>query len=162
MPRVPSPARAIRLATGLSVTAAIVIGYLAATQTPAKAAHPAKATHPAPLSFLVKQQSAATQGPSFPRAGDTIVVMQQNVLNGRVIGHDGTACIVTNSTQLLQCATTVTLPGGFFEVAFPEVLGAKNITAPISSATGRYAGITGYFVLHQLNDTEYRATLHTP
>jgi hypothetical protein len=55
----------------------------------------------------------------------------------------------------------VGLPGGFFEVAFPEVIGAKNITAPIRSATGRYAGTTGYFTLHQLSATEYRATLHT-
>jgi hypothetical protein len=123
---------------------------------------PAKATHTSPLSFLVKQDSAASTDPSFPRPGDTIVVMQRNVMNGKVVGHDATACIVTNATGLVQCTTTVNLPGGFFEVAFPEVLGAKNITAPISSATGRYAGTTGYFALHQLSNLVYRATLHTP
>ena len=155
MLRASSPSRAIRLVAAVSVTAALVIGCLAATQAPADAAHAS------PLSFLVKLQSSATQGPSFPRPGDTVVVMQQNLSQGKVIGHDSTACIVTNSTGLIQCTTTVTVPGGFFEVAFPELLGAKDITAPISSATGRYAGTTGYFDLHQLSDTEYRATLHT-
>jgi hypothetical protein len=155
MPRAPFPSRVIRLAAGVPVIAAVVIGGLAVTQAPAKVAAPS------PLSFLVKQQSAATPDPAFPRPGDTITVTQENLLHGKVIGHDSTGCLVTNSAGLIQCTATVALPGGFFEVSFPEVLGTKNITAPINSATGRYAHTRGFFALHQLSDTEYRATLHT-
>jgi hypothetical protein len=153
LPRIPRP---IKWGTGLAITTALTAAWFISAQTPARAAH----TSAAPLAFLVKQQSAATPDPGFPHPGDTIVVIQQNVRGGHIIGHDSTGCIVTNSTALIQCTATVTLPGGFFEVAFPEKLGTKNITAPISSATGRYAGTTGYFALKQLSATEYRATLH--
>jgi hypothetical protein len=148
--------RPVRWATALSVAFASGIAYLFSAQSPARAAH----VSTAPLSFLVKQQSAATPDPAFPKAGDTLVVIQKNLRGGRVIGQDSTACIVTNSTGLIQCTATVKLPGGFFEVAFPEKLGETNIMAPISSATGRFSGTTGYFTLHQLSPTEYRATLH--
>jgi hypothetical protein len=157
MRSLPSIPRPIIWASGLTITVALTVPCFAIAQTPARAAHAGAV----PLSFLVKQQSAVTPDPAFPQAGDTIVVTQQNLQDGHVIGHDSTGCIVTNSTALIQCTATVKLPGGFFEVAFPETLGTKNITAPISSATGRYAGTTGYFALHQLNATEYRATLHT-
>jgi hypothetical protein len=148
--------RPTKWATGLAITTAVTAAWFISAQIPARAA-PAST---APLSFLVKQQSAATPDPAFPQAGDTIVVTQQNIRGGHVIGRDSTGCIVTNSAALIQCTATVNLPGGFFEVAFPEKLGTKNIIAPISSATGRYATTTGYFALHQLSATEYRATLH--
>jgi hypothetical protein len=146
-----------RRATGIAITAAVTAAAVSVAQAPATAAR----SNPAPFTFLVQQQSAVTPDPSFPKPGDTIVVTQKNVRNGHVIGNDSTGCLVTNSSGLIQCTATVGLPGGFLEIAFPEVLGTKNITAPISSAAGRYAGTTGYFTLHQLSATEYRATLHT-
>ena len=154
--RNPTVNRTTRRAAGIAIAAAVTAAAVSVAQAPAQAA---RSKIPS-LTFLVQQQSAATPDPSFPKPGDTIVVTQKNVRNGHVIGHDSTGCLVTNSSGLIQCTATVDLPGGFFEVAFPEVLGTKNITAPISSATGRYAGTTGYFTLHQLSATEYRATLH--
>jgi hypothetical protein len=133
------------------------VAAVSVAQAPARGSR----SHAAPLSFLVKQESVATPDPAFPKPGDTLVVTQKNVRNGHVIGHDSTGCIVTSSAGLIQCTATVSLPKGFFEVAFPELLGAKNITAPVTGAAGRYAGTRGYFTLHQLSATEYRATLHT-
>jgi hypothetical protein len=143
-------------AAGIAVVAAATAAAVSVAQAPAKAA---RAKTPQ-LTFLIQQQSVATPDPSFPKPGDTIVVMQKNVRNGHAIGDDSTGCLVTNSSGLVQCTATAELPGGSFEVAFAQVLGAKNITAPITSAVGRYAGTTGYFTLHQLSATEYRATLH--
>jgi hypothetical protein len=139
------------------VAAATVAAVTVADQAPANAS---RATA-APLSFLVKQVSFAAPDPAFPKPGDTIVVRQKNVRHGRVIGHDSTGCLVITGSGRLQCTATVSLPGGFFEVAFPERLGAKKIIAPITGATGRYARTRGHFTLRQLGATEYRATLHT-
>jgi hypothetical protein len=148
--------RTPRRTAGAALVATAAVAAVSAAQAPAKTSR----SHAAPLSFLVEQKSFATPDPAFPKPGDTIVVTQKNLRNGRVIGHDSTGCLVTDATGLLQCAATVSLPGGFFEVAFPEQLGAKNIIAPITGVTGRYRGIRGYFTLHQLSPTEYRATLH--
>jgi hypothetical protein len=150
--------RTTRRAAGAALLAAATVAAVSVAHAPAKASR----SQTAPVSFLVKQESFAAPDPAFPKAGDTIVVQQKNVQNGRVIGHDSTGCIVTNAAGLLQCTATVVLPGGVFEVAFPELPGAKNITAPITAGTGRYAGTRGYFSLHSLSSTEYRATLHTP
>jgi hypothetical protein len=149
-----------RTATALRAAVAIVGVSGVALVTTAGA--PANVTHPkaSPLTFLAETTSLATPDPSFPKAGDTIVVTQKNVSNGHRIGEDRTACMVTDSSGSLQCTTTVGLPGGFLEVAYPENLSSKNITAPITGGAGRYATARGYFALHQLNPTKYQVTLH--
>ncbi len=149
-----------RTVTALRATVAMVgVSGVALLTT---AAAPAEVTHPkaSPLTFLAETTFLATPDPSFPKAGDTIVVTQKNVNNGHRIGEDRTACMVTDSSGSLQCTTTVGLPGGFLEVAFPENLNSKNITAPITGGTGRYATARGYFTLHQLSPTKYHVTLH--
>ncbi len=149
-----------RTVTALRAGVAIVGVSAAALVTTAGA--PAKVTHPkaTPLTFLAETTSLTAPDPMFPKAGDTIVVTQKNVSNGHPIGGDRTACLVTDSSGSLQCNTTVGLPGGFLEVAFPENVDSKNVTAPITGGTGRYATARGYFTLHRLSSTEYHVTLH--
>jgi hypothetical protein len=148
--------------TVIALRAAVPIAGVSAATLLMTAGAPARTSHPSasPLTFLSETTSLTTPDPSFPKPGDTIVVTQKNVSNGHRIGQDRTACIVTDSSGALQCTATVGLPGGFLEVAFPENLSSKNITAPITGGAGRYATTRGYFALHQLNPTKYRVTLH--
>jgi hypothetical protein len=144
------------LRAGIAIVGVSAAALITTAGAPARAAHPKASS----LTFLAETTSQTAPDPSFPKPGDTIVVSQKNVSNGHRIGVDRTACLVTDSSGSLQCNTTVSLPGGFLEVAFPESLSSKNITAPITGGTGRYATAHGYFTLHQLNATKYQVTLH--
>lgn len=148
--------------TVTALRTAVLIAGVSAAALLLTAGAPASINHRGalPLTFVSETTSVATPDPSFPMPGDTIVVAQKNVSNGHRIGEDRTACMVTDSSGSLQCTTTVGLPGGFLEVAFPENLSSKNITAPITGGAGRYATTRGYFTLHQLNPSKYQVTLH--
>ena len=148
--------------TVTALRTAVPIAGVSAAALLMSAGAPARINHrsASPLTFLSETTSVVTPDPSFPQPGDTITVTQKNVSNGHRIGADRTACIVTDSSGSLQCTATVGLPGGFLEVAFPENLSSKNVTAPITGGAGRYATTRGYFTLHQLNPRKYQVTLH--
>ena len=143
-------------AVALAAAATIIATPLLAGAAPTTAQRPGSS----PITFDAKFTSVATPDPSFPQPGDTEVGDLQNTRKGHPIGVDRTACVVIDCAGAEQCLTTVGLPGGTLQVAYPSSLTARDLTTPITAGTGRYAGARGYFTLQPTSAGAYRVTLH--
>ena len=97
----------------------------------------------------------------FGNPGSTVVSRIENRQGKHVIGLDQTACIVIK-VPVLQCSSTIGLPGGTVQISFHQSLTERTIVAPVAGGTGRYADVRGDLDLREVgsSQTVFDAVLH--
>jgi hypothetical protein len=128
----------------------IALGLTAALAAAAVAAAPAGAAlhKPVTLRFATKLTKltpvpVSGQTSAAPQPGDYVVITDDYLRNGKVVGHDLVHCILVTTEHSL-CFAAVDLPGGQLELqGIGPAGGAGNFTIAVTGGTGRYANARG-------------------
>jgi hypothetical protein len=128
----------------------IALGLSAALAAVAVAAAPAGAVlkKPVTLRFATKLTKltpvpVSGQASATPQPGDYVVITDDYLKNGKVVGHDLVHCILVTTEHSL-CFAAVDLPGGQLELqGIGPAGGSGNFTIAVTGGTGRYAHARG-------------------
>jgi hypothetical protein len=105
------------------------------------------------------------QDPFDPSTGDQVVFRDELLRHGKVVGHDGGTCTVTEFIPTdadpikLTCQVTFELPEGSIAT---QGLATNNPVKPlvITGGTGRYVGAAGDTVLTEFGDETGSVVFH--
>jgi hypothetical protein len=123
---------------------------LATALAAAVAAAPASAalTKPVTLRFATKlgkltEVPVSGQTSAQPQPGDYVVITDDYLKGGKVVGHDLVHCILVTTEHSL-CFAAVDLPGGQLELqGIGPAGGSGDFTIAVTGGTGRYANARG-------------------
>jgi hypothetical protein len=136
------PVKSHRIALGL--TAALAAAVVAVAAAPAGAV----LKKPVTLRFATKLTKltpvpVSGQTSAAPQPGDYVVITDDYLKNGKVVGHDLVHCILVTTEHSL-CFAAVDLPGGQLELqGIGPAGGSGNFTIAVTGGTGRYANARG-------------------
>jgi hypothetical protein len=128
----------------------IALGLAGALVATAVAAAPAAAAlkKPVTLRFATKlgkitEVPVSGQTSDKPQPGDYVVITDDYLRGGKVVGHDIVHCILATTEHSL-CFAAVDLPGGQLELqGIGPAGGSGNFTIAVTGGTGRYANARG-------------------
>jgi hypothetical protein len=127
----------------------IALALAGALVTTAVAAAPAAAIDkPVTLRFATKLNSitrvpVSGQTSATPQPGDYVVITDDYLRNGKVVGRDLVHCILVTTEHSL-CFGAVELPGGQLELqGIGPAGGAGHFTIAVTGGTGHYANARG-------------------
>ena len=81
---------------------------------------------------------------------ETIIIKNNDLINGRKAGHDTLTCKVLAQNKV-RCSIAVVLPAGKLNGKFVQLLSASGGKGTIIGGTGKYAGAKGTFTFKNLN-----------
>ena len=81
----------------------------------------------------------------------TIIVKNNDVINGKKVGHDTLTCKVVAQKNKVRCSIAVVLSAGKLTGRFVQSFSASGGKGTITGGTGRYAGAKGTFTFKNLN-----------
>jgi hypothetical protein len=88
---------------------------------------------------------------SQKRPNDTTFLIHNNdVINGKKVGHDTLTCKVVAQSKV-SCSIVVVLAAGKLNGKFVQSLSASSGKGTITGGTGEYAGASGRFTFRNLN-----------
>jgi hypothetical protein len=140
--RVTDQERAVRFHRIVPLAGALVAAAVLAA--------PAAATlhKPVTLRFATKLAKltpvpVSGQTSAAPQPGDYVVITDDYLRDGKVVGHDIVHCILATTEHSL-CFAAVDLPGGQLELqGIGPAGGSGNFTIAVTGGTGRYANARG-------------------
>ena len=137
------------LAAGALAAAALAVALmLAAPSAGAKRAHATAKPKSVRLSFttrLTKLTAVPVAGQTSrkPRPGDYVVITDQYLAHGKVVGHDIVHCVLATKRTSL-CFAAVTLPKGQLELqGIGPAGGTGDFTIGVVGGTRAYAHASG-------------------
>ena len=160
--------RVITVLAGLGTLALAFAGGAAVALTPAQAAPARSSTLTFDVNFAPfflldfgpdgVHEVTSFQQPFDPSRGDQVMFRDALLRGGKVVGHDGGACTVTDfvpadgdTSIKLACQVTFELPDGVItSQGTPTQAPAKHLV--ITAGTGRYLGAQGDVVLTEFPD----------
>jgi hypothetical protein len=80
----------------------------------------------------------------------TFIIKNNDVINGKKVGHDTLTCKVVAQNKL-SCSIAVVLPAGKLNGKFVQSFSASGGKGTITGGTRKYAGAKGTFTFRNLN-----------
>jgi hypothetical protein len=89
----------------------------------------------------------------------TLVIKNNDLINGKKVGHDTLSCKVFGAQSKVSCSIAVVLAAGTLKGKFVQSFSASSGKGSITGGTGKYADAKGTFTFRSLNSKGSRTSV---